>query len=166
MRSIFSEFDSQIPHFGGNSLVSKLAQHPAIEEVPAFSQAANDYLDQIAASFSEADASRIKEIERTTNHDVKAVEYFLKEKVAAIPELEAVNEFIHFACTSEDINNTSHALMLKEAKENIILPELKKVIDAVKTLAHEYRDVPLLSRTHGQPASPSTMGKEMATLLS
>ena len=165
LRSIFSEFGLlKYRTLVEIRWLQKLAQHPAIEEVPAFSQAANDYLDQIAASFSEADASRIKEIERTTNHDVKAVEYFLKEKVAAIPELEAVNEFIHFACTSEDINNTSHALMLKEAKENIILPELKKVIDAVKTLAHEYRDVPLLSRTHGQPASPSTMGKEMANV--
>ncbi|HAS7988683.1 TPA: adenylosuccinate lyase, partial [Vibrio cholerae] len=132
--------------------------------VPAFSAEANQFLDAIAANFNEADALRIKEIERTTNHDVKAVEYFLKEKVAAMPELHAVNEFIHFACTSEDINNTSHALMLKEARDTVILPEIRNVIDAIRKLAEEYRDIPLLSRTHGQPASPSTMGKEMANV--
>ncbi|WP_240182247.1 adenylosuccinate lyase, partial [Vibrio cholerae] len=135
-----------------------------IAEVPAFSAEANQFLDAIAANFNEADALRIKEIERTTNHDVKAVEYFLKEKVAAMPELHAVNEFIHFACTSEDINNTSHALMLKEARDTVILPEIRNVIDAIRKLAEEYRDIPLLSRTHGQPASPSTMGKEMANV--
>ncbi|HAS2438534.1 TPA: adenylosuccinate lyase, partial [Vibrio cholerae] len=129
-----------------------------------FSAEANQFLDAIAANFNEADALRIKEIERTTNHDVKAVEYFLKEKVAAMPELHAVNEFIHFACTSEDINNTSHALMLKEARDTVILPEIRNVIDAIRKLAEEYRDIPLLSRTHGQPASPSTMGKEMANV--
>ncbi|MFA0232968.1 adenylosuccinate lyase, partial [Vibrio sp. 10N.261.45.A7] len=132
--------------------------------VPAFSAEANQFLDELAANFSEEDALRIKEIERTTNHDVKAVEYFLKEKVAGVPELHAVNEFIHFACTSEDINNTSHALMLKEARDTVILPEIRNVIDAIKALANEYRDIPLLSRTHGQPASPSTMGKEMANV--
>lgn len=132
--------------------------------MPAFSAEANQFLDAIAANFNEADALRIKEIERTTNHDVKAVEYFLKEKVAAMPELHAVNEFIHFACTSEDINNTSHALMLKEARDTVILPEIRNVIDAIRKLAEEYRDIPLLSRTHGQPASPSTMGKEMANV--
>ncbi len=134
------------------------------KEVPAFSAEANQFLDELAANFSEADAQRIKDIERTTNHDVKAVEYFLKEKVADVPELHAVNEFIHFACTSEDINNTSHALMLKEARETVILPELRNIIDAIKALSVEYRDIPLLSRTHGQPASPSTMGKEMANV--
>ncbi len=132
--------------------------------MPAFSAEANQFLDDLAANFSEEDARRIKEIERTTNHDVKAVEYFLKEKVADVPELHAVNEFFHFACTSEDINNTSHALMLKEARENVILPEIRNLIDAIKALAVEYRDIPLLSRTHGQPASPSTMGKEMANV--
>ncbi len=144
--------------------LQKLSATAAIAEVPAFSAQANQYLDDIAANFSEDDANRIKDIERTTNHDVKAVEYFLKEKVAAIPELHAVNEFIHFACTSEDINNTSHALMLKEARDQVILPEIRKIIDAIKGLAAEYRDIPLLSRTHGQPASPSTMGKEMANV--
>ncbi len=130
----------------------------------AFSDKANQYLNDIADQFNEADAQRIKDIERTTNHDVKAVEYFLKEKVADIPELHAVNEFIHFACTSEDINNTSHALMLKEARDSVILPQIREVIDAIRQLAEEYRDIPLLSRTHGQPASPSTMGKEMANV--
>jgi adenylosuccinate lyase len=144
--------------------LQKLAATAEIVEVPAFSAEANQFLDDIAANFSEEDARRIKEIERTTNHDVKAVEYFLKEKVADVPELHAVNEFLHFACTSEDINNTSHALMLKEARENVILPEIRNLIDAIKALAVEYRDIPLLSRTHGQPASPSTMGKEMANV--
>lgn len=144
--------------------LQKLAATAEIAEVPAFSVEANQFLDDLAANFSEEDARRIKEIERTTNHDVKAVEYFLKEKVADVPELHAVNEFFHFACTSEDINNTSHALMLKEARENVILPEIRNLIDAIKALAVEYRDIPLLSRTHGQPASPSTMGKEMANV--
>ncbi|EJE4663256.1 adenylosuccinate lyase, partial [Vibrio parahaemolyticus] len=144
--------------------LQKLAATAEIAEVPAFSAEANQFLDDLAANFSEADALRIKEIERTTNHDVKAVEYFLKEKVADVPELHAVNEFFHFACTSEDINNTSHALMLKEARETVILPEIRNLIDAIKVLAVEYRDIPLLSRTHGQPASPSTMGKEMANV--
>jgi len=144
--------------------LQKLAATAEIAEVPAFSAEANQFLDDLAANFSEEDARRIKEIERTTNHDVKAVEYFLKEKVADVPELHAVNEFFHFACTSEDINNTSHALMLKEAREHVILPEIRNLIDAIKALAVEYRDIPLLSRTHGQPASPSTMGKEMANV--
>ncbi|MFH4463647.1 adenylosuccinate lyase [Vibrio diabolicus] len=144
--------------------LQKLAATAEIAEVPAFSAEANQFLDDLAANFFEEDARRIKEIERTTNHDVKAVEYFLKEKVADVPELHAVNEFFHFACTSEDINNTSHALMLKEAREQVILPEIRNLIDAIKALAVEYRDIPLLSRTHGQPASPSTMGKEMANV--
>ena len=144
--------------------LQKLADTTEITEVPAFSAEANQFLNELATNFSEADARRIKDIERTTNHDVKAVEYFLKEKVADIPELHAVNEFIHFACTSEDINNTSHALMLKEARETVILPEIRNIIDAIKALAVEYRDIPLLSRTHGQPASPSTVGKEMANV--
>ncbi|XNG96052.1 adenylosuccinate lyase [Vibrio cyclitrophicus] len=165
LRSIFSEFDLlKYRSIVEIRWLQKLAQTDAIAEVPAFSAEANQFLDELAANFSEEDALRIKEIERTTNHDVKAVEYFLKEKVAGVPELHAVNEFIHFACTSEDINNTSHALMLKEARDTVILPEIRNVIDAIKALANEYRDIPLLSRTHGQPASPSTMGKEMANV--
>lgn len=145
--------------------LQKLAATDAIKEVPAFSASAIQFLDDLAANFSEADAMRIKEIESTTNHDVKAVEYFLKEKVASVEELHAVNEFIHFACTSEDINNLSHALMLEEARKDIMLPQIKEVIEAVEKLASDYRDTPLLSRTHGQPASPSTMGKEMANVV-
>ncbi|MBX9336163.1 adenylosuccinate lyase, partial [Serratia marcescens] len=122
------------------------------------------FLDKIVAEFNEEDAQRIKTIERTTNHDVKAVEYFLKEKVAAVPALHAVSEFIHFACTSEDINNLSHALMLQSARQDVVLPYWRKIIDALKGLALEYRDIPLLSRTHGQPATPSTVGKEFANV--
>ncbi len=125
--------------------LQKLAAHAAIKEVPAFAADAIGYLDAIVASFSEEDAARIKTIERTTNHDVKAVEYFLKEKVADIPELHAVSEFIHFACTSEDINNLSHALMLKTARDEVILPYWRQLIDGIKDLAVQYRDIPLLS---------------------
>ncbi len=165
LRSIFSEYGLlKYRTIVEVRWLQKLSSTPGIQEVPAFSQEANHILNEIAANFSEADAERIKEIERTTNHDVKAVEYFLKEKVAVHPELNAVSEFIHFACTSEDINNTSHALMLKEARETVILPEIRKIIDAIRALAEKYRDIPLLSRTHGQPASPSTMGKEMANV--
>jgi adenylosuccinate lyase len=165
LRSIFSEYGLlKYRAIVEIRWLQKLSATDAIAEVPAFSAEANKFLDELAANFSEEDAARIKEIERTTNHDVKAVEYFLKEKVAGVPELHAVNEFIHFACTSEDINNTSHALMLKEARDTVVLPEIRNIIDAIKALAEEYRDIPLLSRTHGQPASPSTMGKEMANV--
>ncbi len=166
LREIFSEFGLlKYRTIVEIRWLQKLAACEEIKEVPAFSQEDTDFLNALANNFNEADAQRIKDIERTTNHDVKAVEYFLKETMAERPALHAVNEFIHFACTSEDINNTSHALMLKEAKEQIILPEIRKVINAIKSLAHEYRDVPLLSRTHGQPASPSTIGKEMANVV-
>lgn len=165
LRSIFSEYGLlKYRTVVEVRWLQKLAATQSIAEVATLSPEANQFLDNIAANFSEEDAMRIKEIERTTNHDVKAVEYFLKEKVADVPELHAINEFIHFACTSEDINNTSHALMLKEARDTIVLPEIRNVIDAIKALANEYRDIPLLSRTHGQPASPSTMGKEMANV--
>ena len=165
LRSIFSEYGLlKYRTVVEVRWLQKLAATQSIAEVAILSAEANQFLDNIAANFSEEDAMRIKDIERTTNHDVKAVEYFLKEKVASVPELHAINEFIHFACTSEDINNTSHALMLKEARDTIVLPEIRNVIDAIKALANEYRDIPLLSRTHGQPASPSTMGKEMANV--
>ncbi|GAA04609.1 MULTISPECIES: adenylosuccinate lyase [Photobacterium] len=165
LRSIFSEFGLlKYRTIVEIRWLQKLAATDAIVEVPAFSAEANAFLDRIAAEFSEEDALRIKTIERTTNHDVKAVEYFLKEKVAEVPELHAVNEFIHFACTSEDINNLSHALMLTEAREKVMLPEVRNVIDAIKDLANQFRDIPMLTRTHGQPASPSTMGKEMANV--
>ena len=141
-----------------------LASHPQIGEVPPFSAQANAFLESILTNFAESDALRIKTIERTTNHDVKAVEYYLKEKIAGQAELEAVSEFIHFACTSEDINNLSYALMLKGGMEQVIQPELAKVTQAMRKLAHDYAEIPLLSRTHGQPASPSTLGKEMANV--
>ncbi|MDX7999641.1 adenylosuccinate lyase [Xenorhabdus sp. Reich] len=166
LRTIFSEFG--LLKFRVQVEVrwlQKLAATTEIIEVPAFDVNANAYLDEIIVNFNEQDALRIKEIERTTNHDVKAVEYFLKEKVAHIPALHQVAEFIHFACTSEDINNLSHALMLKTAREEVLLPQWRQLIDTIKRMAHDYRDLPLLSRTHGQPATPSTIGKELANVV-
>jgi adenylosuccinate lyase len=166
LRSIFSEF-GLIKYRVQVEVrwLQKLAECDAIAEVPALSADANAALNSITENFSEVDAARIKAIESTTNHDVKAVEYFLKEKVADNAELHAVSEFIHFACTSEDINNLSHALMLTEARETILLPYCEKLIDSLTVLAKEYATAPLLSRTHGQPASPSTMGKEFANVV-
>ncbi len=142
-----------------------LAAEPAIAEVPAFSAPAIALLDGIADNFSVADAERVKAIEAITNHDVKAVEYFLKEKTKSNAEIAAVSEFIHFACTSEDINNLSHALMLKGARDAVLLPALERVIARLTDLAHEFADLPMLSRTHGQPASPTTVGKELANVV-
>jgi adenylosuccinate lyase len=142
-----------------------LANHNEISEVPAFSEHANKILNDIIEKFSEENAQRVKNIESTTNHDVKAVEYFLKEKIAGNDELESVSEFIHFACTSEDINNLSYALMLREARNQVILSMLDDVVDSIKDMAHNYAEVPMLSHTHGQPASPSTIGKEMANVV-
>ena len=141
-----------------------LAKHPEIKEVSEFSAAANTLLDSIVTDFNEEDALRVKAIEATTNHDVKAVEYFIKEKFAGNDELMAINEFVHFACTSEDINNLSHALMLKAGRE-ASLPLMQKIADEIRTLAHNNADVPMLSRTHGQTASPTTLGKEMANVV-
>ena len=141
-----------------------LAANPGIPEVPAFSEHATRVLNDIVDKFREEDAQRVKNIERTTNHDVKAVEYFLKEKIAGNAELEAVSEFIHFACTSEDINNLSYALMLREARTQALLPQMDELIDALRALAHEHAARPMLSRTHGQPASPTTVGKEFANV--
>ena len=142
-----------------------LASSAAIAEVPSLSQHAGTVLDHIAENFTLEDAQRIKNIETTTNHDVKAVEYFLKEKMAGNRELEAIAEFTHFACTSEDINNLAYALMLREARSQIILPVMDEVIAAITRLAHQYADQAMLSRTHGQPASPTTLGKEMANVV-
>ncbi len=144
--------------------LQQLAAEPKITEVPALSAAANSILDRIVSEFSLADAQRVKDIERTTNHDVKAVEYLLKEKVADNSELAAISEFIHFACTSEDINNLSHALMLHEARSQVLLPECDALLSAIKALALDLKAVPMMARTHGQPASPTTMGKEMANV--
>ena len=141
-----------------------LAAHEGITEVPALGGHAERVLNDIIEKFSEQDAQRVKNIESTTNHDVKAVEYFLKEKIAGNTELEAVSEFIHFACTSEDINNLAYALMLREARNQSLLPLMDDVINALGELARRYADEPMLSRTHGQTATPTTVGKEMANV--
>lgn len=145
--------------------VRYLADYDKITEIPSLSDNSKRYLDNIIQHFSLDDANRIKEIEKTTNHDVKAVEYFLKEKFIAQPELDKISEFIHFACTSEDINNLSHGLMLKTAISTQILPIWQQLIDTLQRLAQQYNDIPLLSRTHGQPATPSTVGKELANFV-
>ncbi|MBV5276217.1 MAG: adenylosuccinate lyase [Lamprocystis purpurea] len=141
-----------------------LARHARITEVPTLSEHAINLLDSIVSGFQLEDAQRVKNIERTTNHDVKAVEYFLKERIAGNPELAAVSEFIHFACTSEDINNLAHALMIREGRGQVLLPQMDALIGAIRDLAHRYADLPMLARTHGQPATPTTLGKEMANL--
>jgi adenylosuccinate lyase len=134
-------------------------------ELKPFSVQATTLLNQLASDFSEEDAARIKAIEATTNHDVKAVEYWLKEKVSHLPELVAAAEFIHFACTSEDINNTSHGMMLKAARDTVMLPALDDIIAKLTELAHAHAGLPMMSRTHGQPASPTTLGKEIANVV-
>ncbi len=145
--------------------LQKLAAHPQIAEVPDFSAEASKFLNEIVSGFSLADAERIKAIESTTNHDVKAVEYFIKEKIEQVPELHAVTEFVHFACTSEDINNLSHALMLREGLDHGLLPAMNRVVERLAELSHEHAAQPMLSRTHGQTASPSTVGKEFANVV-
>lgn len=141
-----------------------LAADSAIEEVAPFSASANTVLNGLVDDFTEQHAMRIKEIERTTNHDVKAVEYLIKETFADNEELSAVSEFVHFACTSEDINNLSHALMLKEGRDQVMLSALQSIADQLIAMAHQFADVPMLSRTHGQTASPTTVGKEFANV--
>jgi adenylosuccinate lyase len=143
----------------------KLAAHAAIPEVEPLSSQAQAHLEAILANFSEADAQDIKKRESVTNHDVKAVEYFLKAKFDALAELAASKEFIHFACTSDDINNLSYALMLRDARTNVILPLMRQLTDAIKAQAIRYADIPLLARTHGQTATPTTMGKEFANTV-
>ncbi len=144
--------------------LQRLSKHPAITEVAPFSEQANELLNNLINNFSETYAERIKQIEKITNHDVKAVEYFIKEQVAELTELSKVSEFIHFACTSEDINNLSHALMLRTGRDEVIVPTMETIITAIKQLAIDFADIPMLSRTHGQPASPTTLGKEMANV--
>ncbi len=165
LRPIFSEF-GLIRHrvIVEVRWLQALAAHPGIAEVPVLGPHAARVLDDIIDNFSEQDAQRVKNIERTTNHDVKAVEYFLKEKIAGNEELENVSEFFHFACTSEDINNLAYALMLREARSQSLLPLLEDVIHSIRSLAHDWADQPMLSRTHGQTASPTTVGKEMANV--
>ncbi|SIT65765.1 Adenylosuccinate lyase [Ectothiorhodosinus mongolicus] len=166
LRPIFSEY-GLIRHRVQVEIawLKSLAAEPKVTEVPAFDAATLTVLDEIITSFSEADARRVKNIERTTNHDVKAVEYFLKERVEQHPQLAAASEFLHFACTSEDINNLSYALMLREARSQVLLPMLDALIEQLRSLAHAQADQPMLSRTHGQPASPTTLGKEMANVV-
>jgi len=142
-----------------------LSAHPGIEEVPELSPAARKRLEQIAGKFDVGEAQRVKAIEDTTNHDVKAIEYYLKEKINSSRELTGLKEFIHFACTSEDINNLAYALMLKQAREQVLLPALDGLIKVLTELAKRYGDQPMLARTHGQPASPTTLGKEIGVFV-
>lgn len=136
-----------------------------LPEFPSLTEASRGYLRGLVARFSEADAQSIKDIEKTTNHDVKAVEYWIKQRFANHPELEKTGEFVHFACTSEDINNTSHGLMLKAAREQVLLPVIDGLIGTLSGLAHNLAEIPMLSRTHGQTASPTTVGKEIANVV-
>jgi len=165
LRPLFSEF-GLIHHrvLVEVEWLKALAAHPGITEIAPFSDHARGILDGLVARFTEEDAQRVKNIERTTNHDVKAVEYFLKEKITGNAELEAASEFIHFACTSEDINNLAYAVILKEARAQALLPLMDELVDVTGTLGRELADRPMLSRTHGQPATPTTMGKELANV--
>ena len=142
-----------------------LAEHPDIPELPAFDTATRAALLGIGEQFSIDDAAAIKRIERTTNHDVKAVEYFIKQRMGALPGLVVAREFVHFACTSEDINNLAYALMLKDAREVVLLPAFDDVIALLRAMAHAHADLAMLARTHGQPASPTTLGKELANVV-
>jgi adenylosuccinate lyase len=171
-----SKVDALRPHFSEYGLIHRrlqveiewlkaLAAEPKLGEIAPFSAATVAQLDALVKNFSEADAAEVKAIEATTNHDVKALEYWIKGKVGSNPEVARVAEFIHFACTSEDINNLSHALMLNAARETVMLPMLDKLIARVRELAHQYAEVPMMTRTHGQPATPSTLGKEMANVV-
>lgn len=144
--------------------LQSLANHSAIAEVPAFSEKANQLLDSLISGFSMVEAERVKAIERITNHDVKAVEYLIKERFQGNDELLAISEFVHFACTSEDINNLSYGLMLKTGMKEVILPEMRKIVSAITQLAKIHARQPMLSRTHGQTATPTTLGKEMANV--
>jgi adenylosuccinate lyase len=166
LRPIFSEF-GLIRHrvLVEVRWLQALARNPQIPEVPELSAHAAHLLESLVEHFRVEDAQRVKNIERTTNHDVKAVEYFIKERVAGNSELEAVSEFIHFACTSDDVNNLAHALMVREGRGQVLLPLMDALIAAIRDLAHRYAEVPMLSRTHGQPASPTTLGKEMANVV-
>src|SRR3984957_4664900 len=141
-----------------------LGDEKAINEVAPFSAASRNVLLTLASGFSLQDAERIKSIEATTNHDVKAIEYFIKEKIGGDAELAKAKEFVHFACTSEDINNLSYSLMLRDARDGVLLPMLDKTIATLRALAHTLADQPMLSRTHGQTASPTTLGKEIANV--
>jgi adenylosuccinate lyase len=170
-----AKVDPLRPHFSEYGLIharlrveiewlKALAAESHFAEIPAFSSATIAELDALVNNFTESDAAEVKGIEATTNHDVKALEYWIKDKTKGNAEVTKVSEFIHFACTSEDINNLSHALMCQGAREQVMLPTLDRVIGKLTEMAHAYADVPMMSRTHGQPATPSTMGKEVANV--
>ena len=166
LRPVFSEYGLMRARVRVElSWLKALAAESKIVEVPPFDGAVLAEIDDVIAGFSLDDAAAVKAIEATTNHDVKAIEYWLKERFAGVPAVSAVSEFIHFACTSEDINNLSHALMLREARDEVLLPKLAEVSDKLRSLAHELAAVPMMSRTHGQPATPTTLGKEVANVL-
>ena len=166
LRPIFSEFGLMKARVRVElEWLKTLSAEPKIREVPMFSGSTIAEIDAVLANFNLDNAAEVKAIEATTNHDVKAIEYWLKNRFKNNQEIQAVNEFIHFACTSEDINNLSHALMLKEARKNVILPKLAEVSEKLQQLAHELAEIPMMSRTHGQPATPTTLGKEVANVL-
>ncbi len=165
LRPIFSEFGlMQRRVLVEVRWLLALGEQPAIAEVPPFSAAARQFLLSLADGFSLHDAERVKTIERETNHDVKAIEYLLKQRSAGFAEVEAVREFIHFACTSEDINNLSYSLMLRDARDQVLLPAIDKLLATLRQMAHDLAAQPMLSRTHGQTASPTTLGKEIANV--
>ena len=166
LRAVFSEF-GLIRHrlLVEVRWLEALCAHPGVEAAPALGPQAHRTLEGIIDGFDEEQANRVKTIERETNHDVKAVEYYLRERIAGEPELERVREFIHFACTSEDINNLAYALMIKDARTRALLPLMDEVIDAIRALSHAQAAQPMLSHTHGQPASPTTLGKELAVFV-
>ena len=166
LRPIFSEYGL----FRYRVLVEvewlkKLSKNSSIKEIESFSTSSTSLLNNIKDNFSIADAERIKEIEKTTNHDMKAVEYFIREKIQSDSKLKNISQFIHFACTSEDINNLSYALMLKDARESILVPKLQKLVTILEKMSADYSSTPMISRTHGQTASPTTLGKEMAVYV-
>jgi len=166
LRPIFSESGLIRQRIRVEALWLKaLAGEPAIEELADLPSGALELLDSLASASTAADAAEVKRIEAETNHDVKAVEYFLKLRLATAPAWQQRREFVHFACTSEDINNLSYALMLREAREHVLLPALNEIIDTLRGFAHRYSDVPMMARTHGQPATPTTLGKEFANFV-
>ncbi len=171
-----AKLDALRPHFSEYGLIRRrlqveiewlkaLAQEPHFAEIPPLSAATLAALDRLLADFSPAQAAEVKDIEKTTNHDVKALEYWIKKQLADNAEVMRVAEFIHFACTSEDINNLSHALMLKAARDEVMLPMFDQVIAHLRELAHAHAELPMMARTHGQPATPTTLGKEIANVV-
>lgn len=165
LRELFSEFGLMRQRMRVEiAWLGTLAGHPGLPEISALSSPARDFLQRLAADFDLAAAARVKEIESSINHDVKAVEYYLKERMRGNAELERVGEFLHFACTSEDVNNLAYALLLREARSRHLLPIMEKLLERMRGLAHRYADLAMLARTHGQPASPTTLGKELANI--